>query len=78
MPTSQEKGKEINLEMEEEEIEYILMDDEDMGVDVDDVEAQGADPITRLPKYVPLHKGKTKVPKDIPLQTPLLPNEIVF
>ena len=39
--------------------------------------------MTRLPGYVPLCKPKTKVPKDIdesktPLQTPLLPNEIVF
>ena len=41
------------------------------------------DPITRLPKYVPSCKPKSKVPKDIdeiknPLQTPLLPNEITF
>ena len=59
------------------------MDDEDVGVDMEEVEAQGADPITRLPKYVPPCKGKTKVSKDIdeskvPLQTPLLLDEIVF
>jgi len=59
------------------------MDDEDVGIDMEEVEVQGADPITRLPEYIPLCKGKTKVPKDIderkvPLQIPLLPDEIVF
>ena len=59
------------------------MDDKDVGVYVDEFEAQGADPITRLPKYVYFYKGKAKVPKDIdeskvPFQTPLLPDEIVF
>lgn len=48
-----------------------------------DVETQGADPITRLPEYVPPRKGKAKVPKDIDerkisLQTLLLPDNIVF
>ena len=37
----------------------------------------------KLPVYVPPHKGKTKVPKDLDemkssLQTPLLPDGIVF
>lgn len=58
------------------------MDDEDVGIDIEEVEAQGADPITQFPEYVPLCKGKAKVPKDIdkskvPLQTPLLPYEII-
>ena len=82
-PTAQEKGKAINLELEEKEIEHITMDDEDLGIDVEEVEVQGVDPITQLPEYIPPCKGKTKVPKDIdkgkvPLQTPLLPDEIVF
>lgn len=82
-PTTQEKEKAINLEPEEEDIDDILMDDEDVGVEVEDVEAQGADLVTWFPEYVPLHKPKTKVPKYIdesktPLQTPLLPDEIVF
>lgn len=64
-PTTQEKGKAINLESEEEEIEDISMNDEDLGIDVEEVEVQGDDPITRLPKYVPPCEGKTKVPKDI-------------
>jgi len=59
------------------------MDDEDVGIDVEEVEAQGFHHITWLPEYVPPRKGKTKVPKDIdeskvPLQTPLLLDEIVF
>lgn len=37
-PIAQEKGKAINLELEEEEIEYILMDDEDLGVEVEEFE----------------------------------------
>ena len=48
-----------------------------------EVETQGVDPLTRLPAYVPPQKGKAKVPQDIDerkssLQTPLLPNDIVF
>jgi len=82
-PTTQENGKAINIEPEEEEIEDSSMDDEDVGVDMEEVEAQGADPITRLPNYTHSCKGKTKVPNDIderkvPLQTPLLLDEIVF
>ena len=49
-PTTQEKGKAINLESEEEEIEDIPMDDEDLGIDVEEVEVHGADPITQLPE----------------------------
>lgn len=82
-PTTQEKGKAINLEPEEEDIEDIPMNDEDVGVEVEEVETHGADPITRLLEYIPLCNPKTKVSKDIdksktPLQTPLLPNEIFF
>jgi len=47
-----------------------------------EVETQGANPITRLPEYVPPCKGKAKVPKDIDgckssLKTPLLLDDIV-
>ena len=50
---------------------------------MEEVEVQGFDPITKFPKYIPSHKGKTKVPKDIDkskvsLHTPLLSDEIVF
>lgn len=37
-PTAQEKGKAINIELEEKELKDIPMDDEDVGVDVDEVE----------------------------------------
>lgn len=78
--TLQEKGKAINLEADEEESEEILVDEEDVEMGV---ETQGADPITRLLEYVPPLKGKAKVLKDIDerkssLQTPLLPDDIVF
>lgn len=82
-PTTQEKGKAINLEAEEEDIEDIPMDDEDVGVETEEIEAQGADPITWLPEYVPPRKPKSKISKDIdesktPSQTPLLPDVIAF
>lgn len=82
-PTAHEKGKAISLEPKDEDIEDIPMDDEDVGVEVEDIETQGADPITRFLEYVRPCKPKTKVPKDIdesknPLQTPLLLDEIVF
>lgn len=59
------------------------MDDEDVGIYVWEVKPHGADPITRLPEYVPSCKGKVKVPKDIderktPFQTPLVPHKIIF
>lgn len=59
------------------------MDDEDVGMEIEEVEAQGANPITLFPEYFPLRKPKSKVPKDIdekktPLQTPLLLDEITF
>lgn len=59
------------------------MDDEDVGVEIEKVEAQGVDPITQFLNYVPPCKPKSKVPKDIdesktPLQTPLLLDEITF
>jgi len=82
-PTTQEKGKAINLEPKGENIEDVPMDNEDVGVEVEEIEAQSADPITRFPEYVPPRKPKTKVPKHIndrktPLQTPLLQDEIFF
>jgi len=79
--TMEEKGKPINLEVdEEEEFEEILVEEEDVEMEV---ETQGVDPLTRLPAYVPPWKGKAKVPKDIyerksSLQNPLLPNDIIF
>jgi len=57
-----------------------LVEEEDVEMGV---ETQGADPLTRLPAYVPPLKCKAKVPKDIDerkssLQTPLLPDDIIF
>lgn len=48
-----------------------------------EVETQGTDPLTKVPTYVPLQKGKSKVPKDInernsSQQTPILPDDIIF
>jgi len=59
------------------------MDHEDIAVETKDVDIEGLDPISKLPKYIPPRRGKTKVPKDIDeskvtLHTPLLPNQIVF
>lgn len=73
----------INLEPKEVEIEDILMDDEDVGVKMEDVEIEGSDPITKLLEYVPPHRGKPRLPKDIDeskvtLHTTLLLDQIVF
>ena len=59
------------------------MDDEDLGIDTEDIEVEGFDPITKFPEYVPPCRGKAKVPKEIDeskatLYTPLLPDKIVF
>lgn len=59
------------------------MDDEDVGMEIEDVKIVGSDPITKLLEYIPPHKGKIKVPKDIDeskvtLHTPLLPDQFVF
>lgn len=50
------------MEVDKEESEEILVEEEDEEMKV---ETQGTDPITRLPKCVPLHKGKAKVLKEI-------------
>lgn len=68
------------MEADEKESEEILVDEEDLEMEV---ETQGTDPITLLPEYVPSHKGKAKVPKDIDkskssLKTMFLPDDIVF
>lgn len=60
----QEKGKVIDLEPEEE-VEEIPMDDEDTTVETEDGEVEGYEPISKLPMYIPLHRGKTKVLQDI-------------
>lgn len=50
--TMEEKGKAINLEADEEEEDYeeILVEEEDEEMEE---ETQGADPLTKLPAYVP-------------------------
>lgn len=79
----EDKGKAINLEIDEEE--------EDIQAFVEEIEAyeemeediQPVLAIAKLPEYVPLRKGKEKVPKDLDvnksaLQTSLLPDEILL
>jgi len=46
-------------------------------------ETQATHTLIKFPAYVPLQKGKAKVPKDLDetkssLQTPLLPDSIIF
>lgn len=57
------------------------MEDANMGVE--DIEFEGVDPISKLPKYLPPRQGKVKVPKDlderkISLHTLLLWDRITF
>lgn len=47
------------------------------------IDVKGAEPITRLPKYVPLWKGKVKVMKvldseNFTISMPLLPKQVPF
>ena len=81
--TMEEKGKEVNLETDEEE-EYlediIIEEDEDEGVEE---ETEGVILLTKFPAYVPTWKGNAKVPKDLndsksPLHALMLPNDIIF
>jgi len=79
----EEKEKVVNLETDEEEddLEDILIE-EDEDEDTEE-EIEGIEPPTRLPTYVPPCKGQVNVPKDLDerkssLQTPLLPNDIIF
>jgi len=61
----EEKGKAINLEADEEEedLKEILVEEEE-GKEMEE-ETQGVDPLNRFPAYVPLRKGKARVPKDL-------------
>ena len=59
------------------------MDDDDLGVEVEDVEFDSSDPVNKMPKYIPQCKGNTKESKDIDeskvsLHIPLMSNQIVF
>jgi len=65
---AKDKGKVIDLEAEEG-AKYI--------------DAEGVEPISKLPDYILPHKGKVKFPKDTDagkflLNTPLLPEAITF
>ena len=63
--TMEEKGKAVNQETDEEEEDledFIIEEDEDEGMEE---ETEAAYPPTKLPAYVPLQKGKEKVPKDL-------------
>lgn len=49
----------------------------------EDINAKGVEPISKLPDYIPLHKGNVKVPNDpyageFLLNTPLLSEGITF
>jgi len=59
--TMEEKGKVVNVEINEEEkdLEEILVEEEE------NEETKGMDLLTRLSAYAPLWKGKERVPKDL-------------
>lgn len=53
------------------------------GQGIKDIDAQGVEPITKLPDYISLCKGKVKVAKDpdsynFSISTPLLPEQVPF
>lgn len=79
----EEKGKAVTIKTDGEEEDFqtmiiIVEEEEDVEEDI-----QSLHSAVKLPAYVPLRKGKTKVQKDLDatkssLQTPLLPNGIIF
>ena len=81
--TIEKKGKAVNIETDEEEEDLedlIIEEDEDESMEE---ETEPTHPPTKLPSYIPLRKGKAKVPKDLDeskssLQTPILPDDIIF
>lgn len=73
----------VNLQTDEEEegLEDIIIEEDK--VEGMEEEIEGVAPLTKLPVYVPLWKGKGKVPKDLDeskssLQTLLLLDDIIF
>lgn len=63
--TMEEKGKAVNLEIDEEEEDLedlIIEEDEDEGMEEQD---EAMHPRTKFPTYIPPQKGKAKVPKDL-------------
>lgn len=53
------------------------------GQGTEDIDAKGLEPFTKLLDYIPLHKGKTKVTKDLDfdkfvISTPLFPEQVPF
>jgi len=81
-PTTEDKRKAVDLEPSED-IEYINVDMEEIDMGEEDIDVFGVGPISKLPPYVPPHRGTGKVPKDvnerkITLFTTLLPKKITF
>jgi len=77
------KGKAVTIEsdVEEEDLQALIAQIEAQDNEVEDVSPMPSK--TRLPTYVPLWKGTTKILKDLKatksaLQTPLLLNGIMF
>lgn len=74
-PTVQGKGKVVNLESDEGAKEA--------GMGTEEIDIEGVDLISKLPKYIPPCRGKVNIPKDpnkgnCILNTPLLPQKIAF
>lgn len=79
----EEKGKVVTIQIDEQEEDLqalivVVEEEEDMEVDIQPMHS-----VARLPEYVPLWKGKAKVPKDLDatksaLQTLLLLDGIKF
>lgn len=58
-----------------------LQEEEFQGIE--GIDAEGVEPMTRFPKYIPPWKGKAKVTKDpdtgkYTMSTPLFPEKVVF
>jgi len=79
----EEKGKAVTIETDDEEEDLqALIDEIEIDEEMEEDIQLMRTPV-KFPEYVPLQKGKDKVPKDLDatksaLQSPLLPDGIVF
>lgn len=70
--------KHFVAQAKQKKLEKVVDLEVEEGQGTEDIDAEGVDPIMKLPDYIPLLKGKEKVTKDpdsktFSISTPLLP-----
>jgi len=80
---SPKKNTAMQKQKKEKQLEKVVDLEVEEGQGVEDIDAEGMEPIIKLPKYIPLQKGKMKITKDLDLEkftisTALLPKQVPF